>query len=167
MWDLPGPGLEPMSPALAGGLLTTVPPGKPYLSFLNNSFIEIQFTCHIMHHCKMYHSLVFTSYLSINRWNGQAKYIQHSIYTTGYCMCVCVHIHTHIYVCIYMCIYIYIYIYIWESQVLLGLESLSLSLSLSLYIYIYIYIYTHTHTIEYYSPRRRRKSCHLPQSGRT
>ena len=30
MWDLPGPGLEPMCPALAGGFLTTVPPGKPY-----------------------------------------------------------------------------------------------------------------------------------------
>ena len=29
MWDLPGPGLEPVSPALAGGFLTTVPPGKP------------------------------------------------------------------------------------------------------------------------------------------
>ena len=29
MWDPPGPGPEPMSPALAGGLPTTVPPGKP------------------------------------------------------------------------------------------------------------------------------------------
>ena len=29
MWDLPGPGLEPVFPALAGGFLTTVPPGKP------------------------------------------------------------------------------------------------------------------------------------------
>ena len=28
MWDLPGPGLEPMSPALGGGFLTTAPPGK-------------------------------------------------------------------------------------------------------------------------------------------
>ena len=28
MWDLPGPGLEPMSPALAGEFLTTVPSGK-------------------------------------------------------------------------------------------------------------------------------------------
>ena len=28
MWDLPGPGLEPISPALAGGFLTTAPPGK-------------------------------------------------------------------------------------------------------------------------------------------
>ena len=29
MWNLPGPGIEPMSPALAGGFLTTEPPGKP------------------------------------------------------------------------------------------------------------------------------------------
>ena len=29
MWDLPGPGLEPVSPALAGGFLTTAPPGTP------------------------------------------------------------------------------------------------------------------------------------------
>ena len=28
MWDLPGPGLEPVSPASAGGFLTTAPPGK-------------------------------------------------------------------------------------------------------------------------------------------
>ena len=28
MWDLPGPGLEPVCPALAGGFLTTAPPGK-------------------------------------------------------------------------------------------------------------------------------------------
>ena len=34
MWDLPGPELEPVSPALAGGFLTTAPPGKPLLSFL-------------------------------------------------------------------------------------------------------------------------------------
>ena len=31
MWDLPGPGMEPMSPALPGGFLTTVPPGKSRL----------------------------------------------------------------------------------------------------------------------------------------
>ena len=28
MWDLPEPGLEPLSPELAGGFLSTVPPGK-------------------------------------------------------------------------------------------------------------------------------------------
>ena len=30
MWDLPRPGLEPVFPALAGGFLTTAPPGKPH-----------------------------------------------------------------------------------------------------------------------------------------
>ena len=29
MWDLPRPGLEPVFPALAGRLSTTVPRGKP------------------------------------------------------------------------------------------------------------------------------------------
>ena len=35
MWDLPRPGLEPVSPALAGRFSTTAPPGKPqrYRSF--------------------------------------------------------------------------------------------------------------------------------------
>ena len=28
MWDLPRPGIEPVSPELAGGFLTTEPPGK-------------------------------------------------------------------------------------------------------------------------------------------
>ena len=31
MWNLPGPGIKPMSPALAGGFPSSVPPGK--LSF--------------------------------------------------------------------------------------------------------------------------------------
>ena len=38
MWDLPGPGLAPLSPAMAGGFLTTAPPGKPpTVAFLKNS----------------------------------------------------------------------------------------------------------------------------------
>ena len=38
MWDLPGPGLEPMSPTLAGGFLTTAPATKEVLvsDFLNH-----------------------------------------------------------------------------------------------------------------------------------
>ena len=32
-WDLPRPGLEPVSPALAGRFSTTAPPGKPFFSF--------------------------------------------------------------------------------------------------------------------------------------
>ena len=45
MWDPPRPGLEPVSPALAGRLPTTAPPGKPYNCFLNfilRLFIKMQ-----------------------------------------------------------------------------------------------------------------------------
>ena len=35
MWDPPRPGLEPTSPALAGRLSTTAPPGKPLLILKN------------------------------------------------------------------------------------------------------------------------------------
>ena len=31
--DLPNPGIEPVSPALAGKFFTTAPPGKPYVVF--------------------------------------------------------------------------------------------------------------------------------------
>ena len=34
MWDLPRPGLEPVSPALAGRLSTAAPPGKPLCFYL-------------------------------------------------------------------------------------------------------------------------------------
>jgi len=42
MWNLPGPGIEPMSPTLAGGFLTTTPPGK---SSALNSFL-LHFFCY-------------------------------------------------------------------------------------------------------------------------
>ena len=38
MWDLPRPGLEPVSPALAGRLSTTAPPGKPRNTLLRCCF---------------------------------------------------------------------------------------------------------------------------------
>ena len=34
MWDPPRPGLEPVSPALAGRFSTTAPPGKPQFKVL-------------------------------------------------------------------------------------------------------------------------------------
>ena len=34
MWNLLGPGIEPVFPALAGGLSTTGPPGKSHNYFL-------------------------------------------------------------------------------------------------------------------------------------
>ena len=38
MWNLPRPGLEPVSPALTGGFSTTAPPGKPRFGSLNSKF---------------------------------------------------------------------------------------------------------------------------------
>ena len=34
MWNLPGPGIEPESPALAGGFLATACQGSPFVLFL-------------------------------------------------------------------------------------------------------------------------------------
>ena len=44
MWDLPRPGLEPVSPALAGRFSTTAPPGKPLPCFCWD-------TSSFTHHC--------------------------------------------------------------------------------------------------------------------
>ena len=43
MWDLPGPGLEPVSPALVGGFSTTAPPEKP----LQRKLLKVKiWSCH-------------------------------------------------------------------------------------------------------------------------
>ena len=38
MWDPPRPGLEPASPALAGRLSATAPPGKPETYFIKQLY---------------------------------------------------------------------------------------------------------------------------------
>ena len=43
MWDLPRPGLEPVSPALAGRFSTTAPPGKPSCLILISDILLTQF----------------------------------------------------------------------------------------------------------------------------
>ena len=56
MWDLPRPGLEPVSPALAGRFSTTVPPGKPCpIPFFKN-FIDVYFIHHKIHLLSCKHS---------------------------------------------------------------------------------------------------------------
>ena len=46
MWDLPGPGLEPVSPQLAGGFLTTAPQGKPAHNGLKKEVEDCR-RCHL------------------------------------------------------------------------------------------------------------------------
>ena len=41
MWDLLGPGLEPAPPALAGGFLTTAPPGKSQACIFFKNYLFI------------------------------------------------------------------------------------------------------------------------------
>ena len=42
MWDLPHPGIEPVSPALAATFFTTEPPGKPSdCSFVQSEVREL------------------------------------------------------------------------------------------------------------------------------
>ena len=43
MWDLPRPGIEAMSPALAGGFLTTAPPAKSCLAHLKIWFLSFYY----------------------------------------------------------------------------------------------------------------------------
>ena len=38
--DLPNPGIEPMSPALAGVSFTAEPPGKPQITTPDNIYLE-------------------------------------------------------------------------------------------------------------------------------
>ena len=47
MRNVAGSGIEPTSPALAGRLLTTGPPGKPWLSFLNEALFLFSFALNV------------------------------------------------------------------------------------------------------------------------
>ena len=38
MWNLPRPGIKPVSPSSAGGFLSTLPPGKSWDSFENGGW---------------------------------------------------------------------------------------------------------------------------------
>ena len=73
MWDLPGPGIEPVSPALAGGFLTTAPPGKPLISALK--FMKLDVLVHAGHTLKARVSsmgVLPVQSTGLCAWNGQA-----------------------------------------------------------------------------------------------
>ena len=68
MWDLPRPGLKPVSPALAGRFSTTAPPGKPpQMALMVNS---------TKHFRRQYQSFTnsFKIYIRSNQQNEKVTY---------------------------------------------------------------------------------------------
>ena len=62
MWDLPGPGLEPVFPALAGGFLTTVPAGKSHTCLFSVLNIQVQ-------------SLAWATWICVLKNDNQISYL--------------------------------------------------------------------------------------------
>ena len=68
MWDLPAPGLEPMSPALAGGFLSTVPPGKPCIQcFKGETLLQYGYISFHLLVLLLSYFYIFICYKSNNR----------------------------------------------------------------------------------------------------
>ena len=63
MWDLPRPGLEPVSPELAGRFSTTAPPGKPQLNDFLTQYVLVE---HIFFLLLIVFKFHFFSFFSIN-----------------------------------------------------------------------------------------------------
>ena len=71
MWDLPRPGLEPVSPALAGRFSTAAPPGKPQISFLKPVFCYLQLqSSWFKHHLVEQFCLTKRCIYSLTYWLG-------------------------------------------------------------------------------------------------
>ena len=64
MWNLPRPGIEPVSPALAVGFLSTVPPGKSHSDFFVHPF-SLHSKCSFWDHFPS--SWVISLRISLNR----------------------------------------------------------------------------------------------------
>ena len=88
-WDPPRPGLEPVSPALAGRLSTTTPPGKPLTFFILKSilsdmsigtpaFFWFPFAGNIF-----FHPLTFSLYVSLG-----LKWVSCRQHMYGSCFCI-------------------------------------------------------------------------------
>ena len=62
MWDLPGPGIKPMSPVLAGGFLTTAPSGKSPPLVLTDVNIQLDFyVIKILYYSNLYLQVILSS----------------------------------------------------------------------------------------------------------
>ena len=72
MWDHPGPGTEPVSPALAGGFLTTGPPGtsrEDSFFCLFVCFFEDSFFCFVLFLRRFLTDLIVDSFFFFTKQN--------------------------------------------------------------------------------------------------
>ena len=65
MWDPSGPGIEPVSPALAGRFLSTVPPGKSYSGILK--FLG-EFSGEIISPFSLWKPILNVNHQKVNNW---------------------------------------------------------------------------------------------------
>ena len=124
MCDLPRPGIEPVSPALAGGFLTTAPPGKPEAYVLTDRNIAYLGSCEEV---DSWLPLLLSgnfllpapsegdkrgiSDLVKEFLNLPASHLSPKRSTAIPCVWVnvCINIRICVYVCKYMCLYIHIH----------------------------------------------------------
>ena len=95
MWDLPGPGIEPLSPALADGFLTTRPPGKSpvFIFWMKYSILWLhQFTFSpVVHTCSLFCTPSPT--LVISFFIFKFIYFNWRLITLQYCIGFAIHQH--------------------------------------------------------------------------
>ena len=96
MWDLPRPGLEPVSPSLAGRFSTTAPPEKPSTSLIEGNFTsEGWWSSHLYREGVLFKiskvllsSRILWSHGYIILWDmgrkGKMKLVNLQIYTIGH-----------------------------------------------------------------------------------
>ena len=72
VWDLPRPGLEPVSPALAGRFSTTAPPGKPNIVNVFAIRFSLMARRHVMFRLYCCHSGSPSLTLIFGYWEGGA-----------------------------------------------------------------------------------------------
>ena len=93
MWDLPRPGHEPVSPALAGGFPTTAPPGKP-LDIFYVKIISNLWKC----------SKISTESSHVTRLTIFILYFATFGFFPSFSPSLCVFV--PVYVCVYVCVYL-------------------------------------------------------------
>ena len=86
VWDLPGPGIKPMSPALAGWFFTTKPPGKPTNTWLFSVFFILIILLDVKWYLIVF-DLHFSNLLWRNVFSNSACYL---IGLSSYCLVVSV-----------------------------------------------------------------------------